>query len=906
MDNKNTKAHSINTTASENDSKNVSSTTNRVEELWAVLLKAWPAVKNNPEIAEKIETLWSILKTSSDRHIELNKEMQNLISNKPVTPALSASLLQKSSNTKDNENIDSLLAEILGDDYKQDITHSFSQTNDEENQSITNKSSGTEELDKMVASILGEDWLKEDPKNIKTIQENTNTSESNDSIIVANQNIDNVVSTIIGNEPDNETTIPTSADINKTINNTEAIDTLLNDILNEDDRKEKLTDDNKLSSDDVYDLNADIANYDINKTAKNEDTEVNIDDLIKDITDKETNLLNSTSNLSNITNNDQAQATSFDQEESIDDLIKDITDKETNLLNTASSLSNIDNNNLKQATSFNQEESIDDLISDITNVDVTNKEENVDDLINDIINRDSITENITSDSNDTINDEQKPASELSQGDLDTLINNIVDKEDNTATTAPDSNNITSEENIDALISDVTSYDVTNDDVTNEKENIDDLINDIMNKDSIAENITSDSSDAISEEQKSASELSQDDLDTLINDIVNKEDSSATTAPDSNNITSEENIDDLINEILIDKPKEEFLENTKPDETQKIDISNNLSSNNKGKKDKKAKSTKFKEPTLPLSSYRQTKNKSSFTLLTVSFIILLLGFFGMWRLFFSNDKMTTENALTNEQYTAIMSADDDVSSVDDEPVAEESLKDLYTESTRKENKFDTLESQYAESTIDTETSYPESEQTAEMLSAESITPDSTGPDPITSENVTSETNTSEVVIPEAEYSAQIENDNNNDITITLNTPETAIDINSGSNLLNKEVIATTEIASLIDDKITTTENVVEDTSPTETLSESELVLKESKTIKIEKAKNTKTEKPTKTKTKTNRNVIIHTIVKGDTLWAIAKRYVNNPYRYPELAKLSKIRNPDRIYPGNKVKIIIYTK
>jgi len=50
------------------------------------------------------------------------------------------------------------------------------------------------------------------------------------------------------------------------------------------------------------------------------------------------------------------------------------------------------------------------------------------------------------------------------------------------------------------------------------------------------------------------------------------------------------------------------------------------------------------------------------------------------------------------------------------------------------------------------------------------------------------------------------------------------------------------------------------------------------------------------------VIIHMVVKGDTLWHIARRYINNPFRYPELAKLSHIKNPDLIYPGDKVKII----
>ncbi len=49
--------------------------------------------------------------------------------------------------------------------------------------------------------------------------------------------------------------------------------------------------------------------------------------------------------------------------------------------------------------------------------------------------------------------------------------------------------------------------------------------------------------------------------------------------------------------------------------------------------------------------------------------------------------------------------------------------------------------------------------------------------------------------------------------------------------------------------------------------------------------------------------VHVVVKGDTLWHIAKRYVHNPWRYPELAKLSDIKNPDLIYPGEQVVIII---
>lgn len=53
------------------------------------------------------------------------------------------------------------------------------------------------------------------------------------------------------------------------------------------------------------------------------------------------------------------------------------------------------------------------------------------------------------------------------------------------------------------------------------------------------------------------------------------------------------------------------------------------------------------------------------------------------------------------------------------------------------------------------------------------------------------------------------------------------------------------------------------------------------------------------------VITHIVVKGDTLWHIAERYVNNPFLFPELARLSNIKNPDLIYPGDRVRIIHYS-
>ena len=47
---------------------------------------------------------------------------------------------------------------------------------------------------------------------------------------------------------------------------------------------------------------------------------------------------------------------------------------------------------------------------------------------------------------------------------------------------------------------------------------------------------------------------------------------------------------------------------------------------------------------------------------------------------------------------------------------------------------------------------------------------------------------------------------------------------------------------------------------------------------------------------------HVVQTGDTLWAIAKRYLGDPYQYPALAKLSRIHDPNWIYPGDVVRII----
>lgn len=46
---------------------------------------------------------------------------------------------------------------------------------------------------------------------------------------------------------------------------------------------------------------------------------------------------------------------------------------------------------------------------------------------------------------------------------------------------------------------------------------------------------------------------------------------------------------------------------------------------------------------------------------------------------------------------------------------------------------------------------------------------------------------------------------------------------------------------------------------------------------------------------------YTVKKGDCLWNICKQYLGDGSKYPEIAKLNNISNPNLIYPGQVIKL-----
>jgi LysM repeat protein len=75
-----------------------------------------------------------------------------------------------------------------------------------------------------------------------------------------------------------------------------------------------------------------------------------------------------------------------------------------------------------------------------------------------------------------------------------------------------------------------------------------------------------------------------------------------------------------------------------------------------------------------------------------------------------------------------------------------------------------------------------------------------------------------------------------------------------------------------------------------------------------ATTTPTPTPVTTTTRTTTPVIVpyqplryYTVVKGDTLYAIAKRYYGDGSKYTVIASANKIANPNLIYPGQRLRI-----
>lgn len=146
----------------------------------------------------------------------------------------------------------------------------------------------------------------------------------------------------------------------------------------------------------------------------------------------------------------------------------------------------------------------------------------------------------------------------------------------------------------------------------------------------------------------------------------------------------------------------------------------------------------------------------------------------------------------------------------------------------------------------------------------------GPDETTGNTLES----TQQVTPETEHSARILQADN-DITITLSGPAAALTSTEDETSTSPQVKTKN-----IDDIKTTDSDQPAHTTDIQLIAP-----------------------PPVTPKKTSKRKVIHIVVKGDTLWHIAKRYIHDPFKYNELARLSKIKNPDLIYPGNRVIIII---
>lgn len=75
----------------------------------------------------------------------------------------------------------------------------------------------------------------------------------------------------------------------------------------------------------------------------------------------------------------------------------------------------------------------------------------------------------------------------------------------------------------------------------------------------------------------------------------------------------------------------------------------------------------------------------------------------------------------------------------------------------------------------------------------------------------------------------------------------------------------------------------------------------KTVVVNQNNDSKTLVTTKAREVSKETPKSHTVVSGDTLWAICKRYLGEGSRYPEIANLNNIKNPNLIYPGQVIRL-----
>lgn len=84
---------------------------------------------------------------------------------------------------------------------------------------------------------------------------------------------------------------------------------------------------------------------------------------------------------------------------------------------------------------------------------------------------------------------------------------------------------------------------------------------------------------------------------------------------------------------------------------------------------------------------------------------------------------------------------------------------------------------------------------------------------------------------------------------------------------------------------------------------DLTLKEYRAVEIKKTKLKKTEKSKPKRPAAKKKTKTYTVKSGDCLWNIAKRFYGNGAQYTKIynANRGKIKNPNLIYPGQKLTI-----